>query len=339
MADGKRLKCQLVSIGKRLYNCRLVAARGGNLSAWLEENSILITKHGACLGELKASDVLQVNLDPDPAGTMDGLSTEFPLHRLIYLAFPVNAVLHCHSPLTTAYFSVNERMEHVTFEHRLFLGNVPVLTQDTPHVSRPDVVVEALRNSNVVVIKNHGVLAMADTLSEALFLVEDLEEASKMAGYVEKAEVEGAEVLCGGGPPEDPSVADGFFFRPTILGGVRPDMTVFQEEIFSPVASITEFHDDNEAVELANNSRFGLAACIWSQDRKKAKELSRKINAGIIWVNTYGMYYNDAPYGGFKQSSCGKELGKDGFWEYTRLKHVNCHILLEKPLVSYWHPL
>jgi len=164
------------------------------------------------------------------------------------------------------------------------------------------------------------------------------EQRKKVISYVEKAIAEGAKVLCGGKIPSEPEFKKGFFFEPTVFSEVKPDMNIFQEEIFGPVVCLSKFSSEQEAVELANNSCFGLAASIWTKDLDKAKRLSTKINAGTIWINTYGMFYNQAPYGGFKQSGFGKELGKEGFLEYTCLKHINLDLSKNgKPLVSYWY--
>jgi len=108
--------------------------------------------------------------------------------------------------------------------------------------------------------------------------------------------------------------------------------------VFGPVACVSKFSDINEAVELANNSDFGLASSIWTKDKTKAQDLAKQINAGTVWINTYGMFYNEAPYGGFKQSGFGKELGKEGFLEYTCLKNVIIDKTKEsKPIVNYWY--
>jgi acyl-CoA reductase-like NAD-dependent aldehyde dehydrogenase len=122
---------------------------------------------------------------------------------------------------------------------------------------------------------------------------------------------------------------------------VKANAHIFKEEVFGPVTLINKFSDAEEAVELVNNSDFALAACIWSKDLALAERLSKKINAGTIWINTYGMFYNQLPYGGFKQSGFGKELGKEGFLEYTRLKNtiIDQPATGSKPLVNYWYGL
>ncbi|MDD3087245.1 MAG: aldehyde dehydrogenase family protein [Candidatus Omnitrophica bacterium] len=160
----------------------------------------------------------------------------------------------------------------------------------------------------------------------------------KIIAYLEKAKTEGARILCGGKIPQDAELKNGYFFEPTVIGNVKPHMHIFKEEVFGPVAIVGSFSDSKEAVELANSSDFGLAACIWSKDLGFAEEVAKKINAGTIWINTYGMFYDQLPYGGFKQSGFGKELGRDGLLEYTRLKNIIIdHSNEGKPLVNYWY--
>lgn len=164
------------------------------------------------------------------------------------------------------------------------------------------------------------------------------EHRKRVNSYVERAKKQGAKLVCGGKAPDDAELKNGFFFEPTVFTNVLPRMSIFQEEVFGPVVSIVEFSSEEEAIVLANNSAFGLACSIWSQDLNKAKELGSKINAGTVWINTYGMFYNQVPYGGFKQSGFGKELGKEGLLEYTRLKNISYDPSGAKPLVSQWYP-
>ncbi|MGA2774938.1 MAG: aldehyde dehydrogenase family protein [Candidatus Omnitrophota bacterium] len=160
----------------------------------------------------------------------------------------------------------------------------------------------------------------------------------KVIAFLKQAVKEGAKILCGGNIPGDSLLKEGFFFEPTVLGEVNPKADIFQQEVFGPVTCINKFSSLQEAAELANTSKFGLAACIWSKDVSKIKELSARISAGTIWVNTYGMFFNELPYGGFKQSGFGKELGREGFLEYTRLKNIiQDKTEGAKPLVNYWY--
>ncbi len=160
----------------------------------------------------------------------------------------------------------------------------------------------------------------------------------RVISYVDKAQREGLRLLCGGRIPQDEALKKGFFFEPTVFEGAKPDSAIFQEEIFGPVATLSKFSSPQEAIVLANNSSFALAACIWSKDVSKAEKLAEKVSSGTIWINTYGMFFNELPYGGFKQSGFGKELGYQGFLEYTRLKNIISDQSTDsKPLANYWY--
>src|SRR3989339_885455 len=160
----------------------------------------------------------------------------------------------------------------------------------------------------------------------------------KVIEYVEKAKSEGAKLLCGGKIPDNPELRNGFFFEPTVLTDVMPHMAIFKEEVFGPVACVSKFSDRDEAIQLANATDFALACAIWSEDTALAQKLASRVNAGACWINTYGMFYNQVPYGGFKQSGFGKELGRDGLGEYTRLKNMVVDPPQgAKPLVNYWY--
>jgi len=156
--------------------------------------------------------------------------------------------------------------------------------------------------------------------------------------FVENAIKGGAKILCGGKIPSDAQLKDGFFFEPTVFADVPVDMELFKEEVFGPVVCVNKFSSVDEAVVMANSSDFALANVIWTKDAEGGAKLAARINSGVSWVNTYGMFYNEVPFGGFKQSGFGKELGKEGFLEYTRLKNI----IMDKtegakPLVNYWY--
>lgn len=173
----RRLKKDMIESGKRLDTLRLVAGRSGNLSAKIDAKNILVTATGSSLGNLKAQDILKVDLTNENELKTKPVTTEFPLHSLIYKNFPYQAVIHCHPVLVNAYFAAYSDIKPLTFETKLYLGNVPVVAQDTPAVTKPELVIEALKLSNLVVLKNHGVVAVADNFKDALYLIETLEEA------------------------------------------------------------------------------------------------------------------------------------------------------------------
>ncbi|MEW6008388.1 MAG: class II aldolase/adducin family protein [Candidatus Omnitrophota bacterium] len=177
----KELKEEIIYIGKRLYQMRLVVGRAGNLSAKLDQDNILVTSTGASLSDLKNYDIIKVNLNRPQDLANSRLTSEFPLHHLVYKSFPDNKVIvHCHPALINAYFALYSDIKALTFETKLSLGNIPVIEQDTPAVSRPELVIEALKCNNQVVLKNHGVVSIAQNFKDALSLIETLEEAVKV---------------------------------------------------------------------------------------------------------------------------------------------------------------
>ena len=114
----------------------------------------------------------------------------------------------------------------------------------------------------------------------------------------------------------------GFYYPPTLLTDVRPDMKIFDEEIFGPVLSVTTFDNDDEAIEIANNTKYGLAAGIWTDDMNRAYNVASNIQAGTIWINDYHLLSAAAPRGGFKMSGIGRELGLEGLYEFTQTRHL-----------------
>ncbi|RJP29519.1 MAG: hypothetical protein C4533_00555 [Candidatus Omnitrophota bacterium] len=181
MSEIDLAKEQIIKTGKRLYEAGLAVAKSGNLSIKIDPKTILITATSTALGQLSPEDIVSVELDSLKCSDRNKPSSELPLHSLIYKNSAACVVLHAHPPLINGYFAVNDNLEAMTFETRFYLGNVPVIKQDTPTVTNPAPVIEALKNSNIVVLKNHGVVSIADNFKDALALVEALEEAIKSA--------------------------------------------------------------------------------------------------------------------------------------------------------------
>lgn len=144
----------------------------------------------------------------------------------------------------------------------------------------------------------------------------------KILDYIEIAGGEGAKLLMGGGKPTREDIADGWFLEPTIFGDVRGDMRIAQEEVFGPVLSIIRFADEAEAVRIANDVRFGLAAAVWTRDMGRAIRMTEKLEAGTVWVNTYRAVSFMAPFGGVKDSGLGRENGQDAIYEFLQTKSV-----------------
>jgi len=147
------------------------------------------------------------------------------------------------------------------------------------------------------------------------------EQLERVRGYIESGREAGARILSGD-DPLDASLAGGYFVRPTVFTDVAADMRIMREEIFGPVAMVGSFSDEDEAVALANDTHFGLAAGIFTRDVKRAHRVAARIEAGTVWVNTYGMFDAAIPYGGFKLSGFGKELGREALELYLQTKTV-----------------
>jgi acyl-CoA reductase-like NAD-dependent aldehyde dehydrogenase len=144
----------------------------------------------------------------------------------------------------------------------------------------------------------------------------------RVLGYVDVARDEGAEVVAGGGEAEVDGLADGYFVEPTVISGVRNDMRVAQEEIFGPVLSVIPFGDEDELAELANGVQYGLAAGVWTRDTSRALRIAEQLDAGTVWINTYGMFDVAVPFGGRKHSGFGRELGEEALEPYLKSKSI-----------------
>jgi aldehyde dehydrogenase (NAD+) len=150
-------------------------------------------------------------------------------------------------------------------------------------------------------------------------LVSDVQR-ERVRGYIRKGVEEGARLVTGGDEPPE-GLDKGYFVRPTVFSGVRNDMTIAQEEIFGPVLSIIPYDSEEEAVEIANDSPYGLAGGVWSSDEERAKRVARRIRTGQVEVNG-GVFNALAPFGGYKQSGHGRELGKFGLEEFLEVKAI-----------------
>ena len=147
-----------------------------------------------------------------------------------------------------------------------------------------------------------------------------LEQYERVTNYIEIGQKEGATLVTGGGRPE--GLEKGYFVAPTILGGVNETMRVAQEEIFGPVLTVLDFSDEEEALAIANNVKFGLVAGIFTNDINRALRLAKQIKAGQIFINEYWAGGEETPFGGYKQSGFGREKGLAALHNYTQIKNV-----------------
>jgi betaine-aldehyde dehydrogenase len=144
----------------------------------------------------------------------------------------------------------------------------------------------------------------------------------KIERYVATGLAEGAVLRCGGRRPEDPALANGFFYLPTVLDGCDQSMSVVHEESFGPVLTVERFTDEDDAVRIANDTVFGLAGAVWTADAGRAQRVAGRLRHGTVWINDYHPYVPQAEWGGFKQSGNGRELGLTGLEEYREIKHI-----------------
>ncbi|XP_038154591.1 aldehyde dehydrogenase, mitochondrial-like [Cyprinodon tularosa] len=150
----------------------------------------------------------------------------------------------------------------------------------------------------------------------------DQEQFNKILGYISSGKREGAKLMCGGGVAAD----RGYFIQPTVFGDVQDNMTIAREEIFGPVMQILKFKTLEEVITRANDTKYGLAASVFTNDIDKANYVSSGLRAGTVWINCYNVFVPQAPFGGYKASGNGRELGEYGLEAYTEVKTVTMKI-------------
>src|SRR3954470_20590256 len=156
---------------------------------------------------------------------------------------------------------------------------------------------------------------------------------AKVEAYVAAGLAEGAVLRCGGERPDDPALAGGHYYPPTVLDECTQDMRVVHEESFGPVLTVERFSDEDDAVRIANDTEYGLAGAVWTQDAGKAQRVARRMRHGTVWINDYHPYVPQAEWGGFGHSGVGRELGPTGLDEYREPKHIWQNI---QPRPQHW---
>ena len=140
--------------------------------------------------------------------------------------------------------------------------------------------------------------------------------------FIDIAKQQGATCVLGGGPAERPELGDGWFVEPTVFTSVTPKMRIAQEEVFGPVLSVLTFESDEEAIEMANGTVYGLAAGVWTADIGRCLTMAKELQAGTVWINTYRVSSPLSPFGGYKRSGFGRESGLLAIGEFVQEKSV-----------------
>lgn len=152
------------------------------------------------------------------------------------------------------------------------------------------------------------------------------QQMKQVLDYIEIGKKEGAKLAVGGNRLSGGKFGNGYFIEPTLFTETKPDMRIVQEEIFGPVAVVQKFKNEEEAIDLANGTDFGLAGAVFSNDITRAHRVVKALRAGITWVNGYHSSYTECPWGGYKQSGWGRELGTFGLETYTEVKQININL-------------
>lgn len=153
-----------------------------------------------------------------------------------------------------------------------------------------------------------------------------LDQLEKVLSHIERAKAQGARVVCGGTRYTDGECAQGYFVRPTVFDQCTPDMDIVREEVFGPVVTVQTFQTEAQAIAMANDTRYGLAGGVFTNDGARALRVMKEIRAGVTWINCYNPTFNEAPWGGYKMSGYGRDLGVQGLLEYQQVKQVNINL-------------
>src|SRR5690606_35355363 len=148
------------------------------------------------------------------------------------------------------------------------------------------------------------------------------EHRDKVERHIAAAREEGARLVTGGTRPDDPALRNGYFLLPTIFADCDRSMSIVQDEVFGPVVTVERFRTEDEAVELANDTRYGLAGGVWTSDASRAQRVAQRLRHGTVWINDFHPYVPQAEWGGFGRSGVGRELGPTGLREYQEAKHI-----------------
>jgi aldehyde dehydrogenase (NAD+) len=189
---------------------------------------------------------------------------------------------------------------------------------------------ESVYDSFVTAFKSHvqEVSVVGDPFAESTFQGPQVTKAQydRVMGYIKSGKEEGATLVAGGEAFTSVGTGKGFFIKPTIFTHVKPSMKIYREEIFGPFVVITSFKTEQEALELANDTTYGLGSAVFTQDITRGHRIAKKIEAGMVWINSSNDSDYRIPFGGVKQSGIGRELGEAGLAAYSNTKSVHVNI-------------
>ncbi len=269
----KKIRSEIIEIGKLLWDKNLVTGLNGNISVRVEKEVILITGHGTCLGRLEAQDIILMDLD---GNLLEGgqASSERLLHTDIYRNFTnTQAVIHTHTAFTNAYFLAHEKLQPAIFESKVYLGEVKGVEQFTPAVTDTAPVVTALKSNNIMALRNHGIVAMGKNLFDCFVLIQGLEDAVKVDYY--------ARIFSG--QPQGQSAGESKSTKTPTASTQTKKYSLFSQEQIDEIVRLV--NNDNQLKELGAKTQMNMDLAVKLNETGQVYSFSFK-NGNIVKVGS-----------------------------------------------------